>query len=133
MIEHNVGACDWVQRAHGGEELGDQKRRLVSVAAAIASPWNLQAVEIGHNEGFEFLSDWGLRIRLKSSLSTHDNDVLTRLVVAAHAYFVRVEISPMSMYSVDVTLTVRDPNLESLFEGHASLGHLAKRVEDWIG
>jgi hypothetical protein len=53
----------------------------------------------------------GLSIRLKSTrLSTFDNNLLTRLVVAAHEHHVRVEISPSSRMTVEVTVHPRTPN-----------------------
>lgn len=68
-----------------------------------SGPWNLPVtwdrVEWGQNCYTAF--------NLGSSLSTFDFDRLTRLIILAHEYCVRVEISPCNMQYIKVEMWTR--------------------------
>lgn len=68
------------------------------------------------------------RLIVCQDLSTHDWDILTRLVVAAHTYGVRVEIAACNMHWVSVWLHPRFTREGSLTELHPDAHALAERA-----
>lgn len=68
------------------------------------------------------------RVNVCQDLSTHDWDLLTRLVVAAHTYGVRVEIAPCNMHFVSVWLHPRFTREGSLTDQHPDAHSLAERA-----
>jgi len=59
------------------------------------------------NKGIEFNGDYVAVVRVHGSISTTDNDILTRLVFAAHDQCVRVEISPCNPHFFKIVLHPR--------------------------
>jgi hypothetical protein len=78
-----------VEREHyRGGEMTEGQARCVLTLCALAPPYRIQTV------GRWRIDQWGIRVRYRGDLATHDMDEITRLVVAAHRWCVRVQISP---------------------------------------
>lgn len=92
-----MNVADWIQNntrlAKGRPDftLTPEQRHLATVLCVIAAPYNL-GVEWEHVEWGEHYM--AVTLPIGRSLSTYDDDGLTRLVVAAHDAAVRIEVSP---------------------------------------
>ena len=72
----------------------------------------------------------GLEFCLRADISTHDWNRMTSLVLLAHQYRVRVEVSGAAPNYLRIRLHARDPNKRTTTEGHPGLGDLAGRVAE---
>lgn len=107
----------WVER-NTGRVLTDDQARCVRVLCSLAQPYNLPLIGNGwqdavdyepyrapHDEpvalpAVEFGPSW-VFVRTFAPMSTFDFNNLTRLVVAAHAEAVRVEVAAETYLAVD--------------------------------
>lgn len=107
----------WVER-NTGRSLTDDQARCVRVLCALAQPYNLPLIAGGWSDvadyepcrspadepvplpPVEFGPSW-VMARTFAPMSTFDFDNLTRLVVAAHAEAVRVELAAETYLAVD--------------------------------
>lgn len=71
-----------------------------------------------------------VRLLIYGGLSTHDRDQLTRLVVAAHTYGVRAEVTSCNMQYLSVWLHPRSVREGGMWDGHPDTSDLAKRAID---
>jgi len=75
--------------------------------------------------------EWpSVEVCVSGGLSSYDFDRLTRLVMAAHRYLVRVDVSAASSRYIRITLTPRlasRPGL-SMFDKHPSLADLREYI-----
>jgi hypothetical protein len=60
-------------------------------------------------------------------MATYDSDTLTRLVLAAHAYAVRIEIGPGGPRQVKLKLWTRDRSAD-WYEGHPTIQQSIDRI-----
>lgn len=77
----------------------------------------------------------GVSILWWSDLSTHDGCDLTRLVLVAHAFGVRVSIEQGAPGTVKIVAFKRrhgDPKTMKFWEWHPSLANLRKTLDVWI-
>lgn len=63
-----------------------------------------------------------------ADLSTHDGDILTRLVLAAHRHCVRVSVQPSGPGMVKIALHPRFSREGSSYTRHPDLAALAERA-----
>lgn len=107
----------WVER-NTGRSLSDDQARCVRVLCALAQPYNLPLIGCGWADAADYDPDraWGdepsplppvefhplwVMARTFAPMSTFDFDNLTRLVIAAHAEAVRVELAAETYLAVD--------------------------------
>jgi len=105
----------------------EERSRCLRTLWAIAPDHNLYRVrqDDAPDFGYEPCRE-GLRIKLKHTrLATYDNDLLTRLVVAAHVNYVRVEIAPCNMQTLEVTVHPRRPDGPDLYSRHPGMERFA--------
>lgn len=97
----------------------------------------------------EMLADWvlgshhlpkvhefgtGVCINYAGDLSTYDHDRLTRLVLLAHKYSVRIEIGSSGPGMVKVIAHRRIPKEEGqrFWQGHPTLEHLRDSIDSYL-
>lgn len=64
---------------------------------------------------------WGFSMNHYGDLASTDFDGLTRLVLMAHDRCVRVEVSACNMQYTRISISVRDPEADSIMEGHPTI------------
>ena len=67
----------------------------------------------------------GLEFCMRGDISTHDWNRMTTLVLLAHQYRVRVEVSGAAPNYLRIRLHARDPKATSITEGHPGVKYLA--------
>lgn len=120
-------AADWYRASYPRGPQHDP-RCLAVIAAIEPGLYNLHPVgENAPDGGFRQCRD-GLTVTLRGgSLSTFDDDGLTRLVLAAHAQACRVDVRA-SGGNLVVQVNPRSPEPDkSLYDRHPTLDDLAKR------
>lgn len=97
----------------------------------------------------EMLADWvlgnhhlpkvhefgtGVCVNYRGDLSTYDWDRLTRLVLLAHSYSVRIEIAASGPGMVKVIAHRRVPKAEGqkMWQGHPTLENLRDRIDSHL-
>lgn len=133
-----------------GFVLTDDQARCLEALCSTDNVYNLAKYLHGETltEQFNFKYG-GLTIRYQGSMSTFDCSRLTQLVLAAHRYCVRVEISPprpdddevdfddlpdnyegnARMPWFEIFATPRKPEASHMFERHPDLDALTGKVE----
>lgn len=108
-----------------------QIKRLADCTVEQKHCWDLIDAWIGtHNVKKIFECGKGLEFCLRGDISTHDWNRMTLLVLLAHQYRVRVEVSGAAPNYLRIRLHARDPNKRTTIEGHPGLGDLAGRVAE---
>jgi len=89
--------------------------------------WDLIEAWIGsHNIKKIFECGRGLEFCTFHEISTHDTNRMTTLVLLAHQYRVRVEVTGAAPNYLRIRLHARDPKATSITEGHPGVRYLAE-------
>ena len=102
-----------------------QIQRLADCTEAQRHCWDLIDAWTGtHNVKKIVECGRGLEFCTFSGLATHDMGNMTRLVLLAHQYRVRVEVSGAAPNYLRIRLHARDPDKRTTTEGHPGLNDL---------
>ena len=106
-------------------------KRLADCTVDQKHCWDLIDAWIGtHNVKKIFECGKGLEFCTFYGLATHDMGNMTKLVLLAHQYRVRVEVSGAAPNYLRIRLHARDPNKRTTTEGHPGLDDLAGGVAE---
>lgn len=121
-----TGPADWYAGAYPSGPRHDP--RCLAVLGAWQPLYNINRAGKNRPDGGFRACGTGVEVRAKGEhLATYDFDSLTRLVVAAHRYRCRVEISAL-MGMLVIWVHPRSADGEHLFERHPGLHDLAARA-----
>ena len=73
----------------------------------------------------------GIRVSFLGDVATYDGNLLTRLVLAAHRYAVRISVVNSGPRRVAIEAHPRDPNNMCTMKGHPSLEDLKDMADAW--
>ena len=121
---------DWYSRTYPDSPLDEGQRRCLLVLQEWQRLYNIRRFgEFRSDGGFQPCAN-GIEVHLggRQALSTHDDDGLTRLVLGAHRYCCRVEISMAGRHIV-IRVHPRQQGLTDTWRGHPTLADLASRAD----
>lgn len=99
---------------------------MAAIVDGLGSPWNIPTN--WDRCRWYHTAKGAISIVYRRDLATHDFDRLTRLVLAAHAHCVRVEIEPCSPQAVRIIFWPRDHDAKENMSRHPTLADLAGRA-----
>lgn len=99
---------------------------MAAIVDGLGSPWNI-STNWGRCNWYHSAKG-AISFHYKHALATVDHDSLTRLVLAAHAHCVRVEIEPSNNQGVRIIFWPRSKTEGSLMERQPTLRELAARA-----
>lgn len=73
----------------------------------------------------------GIRVAFLGDVATYDGNLLTRLVLAAHRYAVRISVANSGPRRVAIEAHPRDPKGLRIMDRHPSLDDLQAMVDEW--
>ena len=124
LVETRTTAADWYRRSY--PEAPEHTERCLFVLNAWMPLHNIPRTGRNRTDGgFRKIYD-GVEVHLRAGfgcLSTFDMDGLTRLVLAAHQYCCRVEVSAEARMLI-IQVHPRTVGAEHLFERHPDLDDL---------
>lgn len=121
------GNAEWLLGEQHG--LTDDQVRCLNVLCSIHRIYNLVGHLAGRDlEKFHFAPGGGVMVRMRGSISSFDDDRLTRLTLTAHRLCCRVEISAYSNMTFQIYVTPREPTGTSVFDRHPTV----ESVLDWL-
>jgi hypothetical protein len=119
--------ADWYRRCY--PEGPDHDPRCLATLAAWQPLYNIRPIgQYSRDGGFRKTAD-GLYVAVRGCyLSTFDDDSLTRLVIAAHRYACRVQVSSHRS-GLRIYVHPRDHDADRLYTRHPDLDDLIARCE----
>ncbi len=125
IVTAPTGPAEWYRRAY--PEGPDHDPRCLATLAAWQPLYNVKPIGTFDRDGGFRKSADGLVVAVRAChLSTYDDDSLTRLVIAAHRYACRVQISSHRS-GLRIYVHPRDHDGELFYTRHPDLDQLISR------
>lgn len=104
---------------------------MAAIVDGLGSPWNISTN--WDRCKWYHTRKGAISFAYRSDVATHDFDKLTKLVLAAHAHCVRVEIEPCNAQCVRMIFWPRDIDARDNMNRHPTLVDLSERALSMAG